>query len=146
MSDPNKPQDKPKIIIDSDWKAEAQREKERLASETVQTGGTAGTAGSAGPAGTPQADFAGLINVLAMQALVSLGGVRGPGGQAFPPNPEMAKYHIDLLEVLEAKTRNNLTPQEKRMLDLTLYELRMRYVQVVGAATGISGLAGEPEE
>ncbi len=146
MSDPNKPQDKPKIIIDSDWKAEAQREKERLASEAAQTGGgSAGAAGATGPAGAPQADFAGLINVLAMQALVSLGGVRGPGGQPFPPNPEMAKYHIDLLEVLEARTRNSLTPEEKRMLDLTLYELRMRYVQVVGAATGIGGLAGEEE-
>jgi hypothetical protein len=144
MSDTSKPQDKPRIIIDSDWKAEAQREKERLASQTAETGAGA-AAGATGPGGVPQADFAGLINVLAMQALVSLGGVRGPGGQPFPPNPEMAKYHIDLLEVLEARTRNNLTPEEKRILDLTLYELRMRYVQVVGAATGIGGLADEEE-
>jgi hypothetical protein len=140
MSDPNKPQDKPKIIIDSDWKAEAQREKERLASEATEPAGGAG-----GAAGVPQADFAGLINVLAMQALVSLGGVRGPGGQPFPPNPEMAKYHIDLLEVLEARTRNSLTPEEKRALDLTLYELRMRYVQVVGSATGIGGGLADEE-
>ncbi len=138
MSDPNKPQDKPKIIIDSDWKAEAQREKERLAKEATETSGEAG----AGAAGLPQADFAGLVNVLAMQALVSLGGMRGPGGQPYPANPEIAKYHIDLLEVLEAKTKPSLTPEEKRMIDLTLYELRMRYVQVVGSATGIGGMEG----
>ncbi len=140
MSDPNKPnQDKPKIIIDSDWKAEAQREKERLASEAAEAGS------AAGPAGLPQPDFAGLVNVLAMQALVSLGGMRGPGGQPYPANPEIAKYHIDLLEVLADKTKASLTPEEKRLIDLTLYELRMRYVQVVGSATGMGGggLAGE---
>jgi hypothetical protein len=141
MSDPNKPQDKPKIIIDSDWKAEAQREKERLAKEAAETGGEGG---GTGPGGLPQADFAGLVNVLAMQALVSMGGMRGPGGQPYPANPEIAKYHIDLLEVLGEKTKPSLTPEEKRMIDLTLYELRMRYVQVVGAATGMGGgLAGE---
>ncbi len=140
MSEPNKPQDKPKIIIDSDWKAEAQREKERLAKEAADAGGVE----AGGAAGLPQADFAGLVNVLAMQALVSLGGVRGPGGQPYPPNPEIAKYHIDLLEVLAEKTKSSLTPEEKRMIDLTMYELRMRYVQVVGAATGMGGgLAGE---
>jgi hypothetical protein len=140
MSDPNKPQDKPKIIIDSDWKAEAQREKERLAAEAAE----AGPEGAGGPAGLPQADFAGLVNVLAMQALVSMGGMRGPGGQPYPANPEIAKYHIDLLEVLGEKTKASQTPEEKRMIDLTLYELRMRYVQVVGAATGMGGgMAGE---
>lgn len=131
MSDPNKPQDKPRIIIDSDWKAEAQREKERLAHEAAETGGSA--------AGLPQADFAGLVNVLAMQALVSLGGMRGPDGQPYPPNPEIAKYHIDLLEVLADKTKAALSAEEKRMVDLTLYELRMRYVQIVGAVTGAGG-------
>ncbi len=143
MSDPNKPGDeKPKIIIDSDWKEEARREKERLASEAESA--APGAAG-AGPAGLPEADFAGLINVLAMQALVSLGGMRGPGGQALPPNPEIAKYHIDLLEVLAEKTKDSMTPDEKRTLDLTLYELRMRFVQVVGAASGLGGAPGEEE-
>mgnify|MGYP000347910004 CR=1 FL=1 len=132
-------QDKPKIIIDSDWKAEAQREKERLASQAAEA---AGSAGAAGP--LPEADFAGLVNILMMQALVGLGGVRGPDGRPYPPNPEIAKYNIDLLAVLEDKTRNNLSAEEKRLLELALYELRMRYVQMVGAATGMAGLGGMP--
>lgn len=130
MSDKGK-EDKPKIIIDSDWKAEAQREKERLAHEEAEMGGR-----EAG--GLPQADFPGLVNILMMQALVGLGGMRGAGGQPIPPNPEVAKYNIDLLSVLEEKTRNNLTAEERRLLDLALYELRMRYVQVIGAATGVT--------
>lgn len=145
MSDPNK--DKPKIIIDSDWKAEAQREKERLAEEEAASRPAAPTAAAEGPgvAAPPQADLAGIVNILAMQALVGLGGMRGAGGQPIPPNLEIAKYNIDLLSVLEEKTRNNVSPEEKRMLDLTLYELRMRYVQTVSAASNITGgLGGEP--
>ena len=42
----------------------------------------------------------------------------------------MAKHHIDTLAVLEEKTKNNLTPEEQRMLDGALYEARMRYVNV----------------
>jgi len=146
MADTDKPkQEKPKIIIDDDWKAEAQREKERLAQETQQQ--TSGAA--AGVAAPPVADFAALVNVLAMQAMICLGGVRGPGGQAIPPNPEMAKFHIDLLDVLDQKCRGNLSDEEKRTLDVTLYELRMRYVQMVSASgapgTGGVGPAGAPE-
>lgn len=144
MADKGKP-DKPKIIIDSDWKAEAQREKERLAEESAAPG--AGT-GSRNPelSGLPEADFAGLVNILMMQALVGLGGMRGAGGQPIPPNPEVAKYNIDLLGVLEEKTRNNLSAEEKKLLDLALYELRMRYVQLIGAATGVTAPGQVPEE
>ena len=80
-----------------------------------------------------------------MQALVSLGGMRGPGGQPYPANPEIAKYHIDLLEVLAEKTKAGLTPEEKRLIDMTLYELRMRYVQVIGSSTGLGGSLGGEE-
>ena len=38
--------------------------------------------------------------------------------------------HIDTLAVLEEKTANNLSPEEKRLLDSALYETRMRYVNV----------------
>jgi len=125
---------KPKIIVDDDWKAEAQREKERLAREVEQQAQVP----QGEVAAPPKADFAGLVNVLTMQALVSLGGVRSPSGQVIPPNLDLAKYYIDLLDVLEQKCRNNLTEEEKRLLDVTLYELRMRYVQAV-SASGVPG-------
>ncbi len=112
-----------KIIVDDDWKAEAQREKERLTQQT---------AAPAGPA--PDASFAELINVIAVQALASLGALGGPGGERLPPNLEAAKHFVDMLQVLEDKTRNNLTPEEKRLLDSVIYEMRMRYVQFASAA------------
>lgn len=110
-----------KIQVDDDWKNQAAAEKARLA-ETAET---------EGPRGMPEASFAGLVQLIAMQALVGLGGFAGPGGQEIPPNLELAKHHIDLLDMLDSKTKNNLQPEEKRLLDTTLHQLRMAYVEAV---------------
>lgn len=109
------------LHIDDDWKSEAAAEKERLAQAVEGQDAT-----------LPQATFPGLVQTLAMQAMVGLGGFAGADGQPLPPNPDMAKFHIDLLDVLEAKTKGNLAPEEKRLLDSILNELRMAYVQVIG--------------
>lgn len=116
------------LHIDSDWKTEAAQEKERLAKQERTSRPTAGA--------EPAANFIELINMMAMQAAIGLGGYQGPGGERFPPNPNMAKHHIDLLEVLEKKTAGNLTEEEKRILDGVMYELRLQYVQAVSAPRG----------
>ncbi len=125
------------LHIDSDWKEEAAREKERLVEQErkeQREKGTVGTVGAEAPA-----TFIELINLLAMQAAIGLGGLQGPGGERIPPNPMAAKHHIDLLEVLESKTEGNLTDDEKRTLDGVLHELRMQYVQAVTAPPPKSG-------
>jgi len=106
-----------KIIVDDDWKAEAKQEKERLAEESAQH------------EPIPGASFVELINMIAMQAMVGMGGMAGPGGERIPPNLEIAKHYVDMLQVLEDKTKNNLTEDEKTLLDQVLYEIRMRFVQ-----------------
>ena len=116
------------LHIDADWKTEAAQEKERLIAEEKKTA-VAGT-GSAAPAGS----FLELVNLIAMQAAVGLGGYQGPGGERIPPNPEAAKFHIDLLEVLQEKTKGNLSDEETKVLDNVLYELRMHFVQVTTGA------------
>ncbi|MGD2108206.1 MAG: DUF1844 domain-containing protein [Phycisphaerae bacterium] len=119
-----------RIHIDSDWKAEAAREKERLAKQEEAERAKAAEAGVGGDAaGGVAPQFIELINLIAMQAAVGLGGFKGPGGETIPPNPVAAKHHIDLLEVLREKTEGNLTDDEKKTLDAVLYELRMHYVQ-----------------
>ena len=120
------------LHIDSDWKEEAAREKERLSEQEKAAGDTATGAGAGAPAEVGPPTFFELINILAMQAAIALGGYQGPGGERIPPNYPAAKHHIDLLAVLEEKTRGNITEEEKRALDGVLYELRMQYVQVVG--------------
>ena len=120
------------LHIDADWKTEAVQEKERLAEEDQVIAGAPGAVPG-------QPAFADLVNMLAMQAAIALGGFQGPGGERIPPNPAAAKHHIDLLDVLDNKTKGNLTDDEKRVLDTALYELRMQYVQRAGATPPPAG-------
>ncbi len=113
----------PKIIIDSDWKVQAQREKEQLAKEAEQKA-------AHGPLPSPQ--FLEILNMLAMQAMIGLGGMQMPDGKVIPPDVSLAQHHIDLLDVLKQKTKGNLDEQEQKIFDATVHELRMAYVQVVG--------------
>ena len=70
-----------------------------------------------------------LVNSLMTQVLLYLGEL-APRGVEPQVNLDMAKFNIDLLGVLEEKTKGNLVPDEQKMLDTALYETRMRYVQV----------------
>ncbi len=77
----------------------------------------------------PPATFELLIVSLAIQAQMQLGGDGVPEGR--PPDLEVARHSIDLLDVLKTKTQGNLTIEESRLLDNTLTELRFRYIQRV---------------
>ncbi|MFH1746341.1 MAG: DUF1844 domain-containing protein [Planctomycetota bacterium] len=120
-----------KIIVDDDWKAEAQAEKERLAQQEA-----------AGPEVLPDPNFPELINLISIQAMVGLGLLGGPGGERIPPNMEVAKHFIDLLQVLDDKTKNNLTAEEQGLLNQVVYDLRMRYVQM--SSGGMPPAPGAP--
>lgn len=121
------PSEEPKLIIDSDWKAEAQAEKEKLAQETASKGA------AAGPDALPEPDFRTVVSMLASQALMYLGAFPDEQGRAVVV-PEYAKMHIDLLDVLKEKTKGNLNPEEDEELDQVLVELRNRFVQILGYA------------
>ncbi len=73
-------------------------------------------------------DFSGLVLSLASTALMHLG-ASAPDGAAPPVNLPRAQEMIDLLGVLEAKTKGNLTPDESALLTNILYTLRLRYVE-----------------
>ncbi len=125
-----------KLQIDDDWKNAAAAEKEKLAAE-VEGKDRQSAAQEMGP--LPDPSFIEIIQILAMQAMVGLGGMQGPGGQAIPPNLEIAKHHIDLLAVLEQKTQGKLEQQEQQILNTTLYQLRIAYVEAMQGGTGAPG-------
>ncbi|MFQ5463648.1 MAG: DUF1844 domain-containing protein [Phycisphaerae bacterium] len=118
------------IYVDSDWKEEAAREKARLAEQEAKR---KASSGQAGPSEGGSPIFLELVNFLAMQAMIGLGGYRGPGGESIPPNADVARHHIDMLTALSEKTKGNLTDEESKMLEGVLYELRMHFVQQAGA-------------
>jgi hypothetical protein len=70
--------------------------------------------------------------MLVTQALFALG-VLGVKGQERPePDLGLAKYNIDMLEMLEEKTKGNLTEEEQKVLTDTLNQIRMAYVKIAG--------------
>lgn len=134
--------DAPKIIVDSDWKAQAQAEKERLAAKEAAAKPAAKPAAAPGQADAPSHGaaaesaegeitlFEELLRMLASQALLYMGAFPDPStGQAIL-SPEMAKLHIDMLGMLEEKTKGNLTETESQVIRSYLHELRMQYVEI----------------
>ena len=74
--------------------------------------------------------FIGFIVSLAHTAAVHFGDVPDPvSGQTIEANLPAAQQMIDILSLLEEKTRGNLTAEERNLLDQILYELRLRYVE-----------------
>jgi len=78
----------------------------------------------------PPATFEFLVASLRFQAEVSMGLLKM--SEDSEPDPEAARHFIDLLAMLEEKTQNNLSLEERRMLENSLTELRFRFVQVAG--------------
>jgi hypothetical protein len=76
----------------------------------------------------PGPGFYDLAAMLAEPAAIYLGDAPLPDGQ-WAENLEMARLHIDLLDVLRQKTAGNLSAQESAFLEDLLYRLRVRYVQ-----------------
>jgi uncharacterized protein DUF1844 len=74
--------------------------------------------------------FLGFVLSLAHTAAVHFGDVPDPvSGQTIPANLPAAQQMIDILALLEEKTRGNLTAEERQLLEQILYELRLRYVE-----------------
>jgi hypothetical protein len=128
MSEPEK-----KIIIDEDWKTQVQAEKEAMArkpaAETAaESPGPQASRERLGP--LPEPTLTDLLTMLSAQAMIALSAYADPKEGKRPEQLEQAKYFIDMLAVLEAKTQGNRTPEEISLLSQSLHELRIGYMSV----------------
>ena len=81
--------------------------------------------------GASSINFASFVLSLVHTAAVHFGDVADPStGERHGPNLQLAQQMIDILAMLEEKTRGNLLAEERQLIDQVLYELRMRYVEV----------------
>lgn len=99
----------------------------------------------------PPANFQFLVESILMQAQMQLGLFKFGGKEdeeEAEPNLPLARHSIDLLAMLEEKTRNNLTMEESRLLSNGLTELRFSYVQISDELTSgkSSGQSGSESE
>jgi hypothetical protein len=132
---------KPKIVSDEGWKEEARKEKEKLKDQTTfktKSSGDIGDAvageGEAFSGGLPPANFLTLVQSYRIQALFCLGMFKLPDAEQGEINLDAAKHNIDMLQVLEDKTKGNLTEEESRFISQVLHEVRMAYVQLASPA------------
>jgi hypothetical protein len=74
-------------------------------------------------------DFTGFVVSLSHTALFQLGLIKIPGGAEPKRDLQGARQTIDLLALLEEKTKGNLTEQEAKILKESLFQLRMAFVE-----------------
>ncbi|MGO8987962.1 MAG: DUF1844 domain-containing protein [bacterium] len=77
----------------------------------------------------PVIDFSQFIFSLSTSALIQLGEIQDPFTQKAEKNLPLAKQTIDLIGMLKEKTKGNLTPEEGKIIENLLYDLRMRFVK-----------------
>jgi hypothetical protein len=96
---------------------------------TVDRLDTAIRSANPGMAALPEMSFERVLQSLYMQALMQLGGMTQEGQQ---PQVDLlgARQTIDMLAVLDAKTKGNLTDTEAKLMDTALFELRMGFLEV----------------
>jgi hypothetical protein len=139
--------EQPSLHIDTDWKKQAQEEKKRLAEKAQQEQAAKPQAAAAVPvpgaspaASTsargrkgqreiPPASIATLAQSLMTQTLYYLTELAYQGGDPVA-NLDMARHNIDTLTIVEEKTANNLTDDERHALDLALHNARSRFINV----------------
>jgi len=76
----------------------------------------------------PKPDFMMVVSMFATQAFIALGQMPDPASGQATPNLGLAKHMIDMLAVLEEKTKGNLSEQEATATENLLHQLRMAYV------------------
>ncbi len=82
-----------------------------------------------GAAGLPPVDFHTFVLSLGSSALLHLGELEHPEAGATKRDLPLAKHTIDILAMLQEKTKGNLTPPEEKLIESLLYDLRLRYVE-----------------
>ena len=82
-----------------------------------------------GPGALPPVDFHTFVLSLGSSALLHLGELEHPEAGAPQKDLSLAKHTIDMLAMLEQKTKGNLTPAEEKLIESLLYDLRLRYVE-----------------
>ncbi len=109
--------------------AEADRQKPADGPADARDARTEKGPADAEEAGLPEMNFAGFVLSLSTTAMYHFGDFPDPVTKEARRNLVAAKQTIDILNILQTKTKGNLDEDEKQLLEGILYELRMRYVK-----------------
>jgi hypothetical protein len=76
----------------------------------------------------PEINFTTFVLSLASSALIYMGEMQNPQTGEKEENLALAKQNIDILNILDQKTKGNLTSDEQKLLEQLLFDLRIKYV------------------
>lgn len=133
--------------VDESWKEQASEEKEKLTDTPVQQADSAAVEsqpeaasqasaqpetaeGGSEKAQEIEVNFLNYVTSLGFQAMIFMGEIPNPMTNEVEKNLTQAKFLIDTLAMLKEKTAGNLNDQESSLLESSIYELQMRYVQI----------------
>lgn len=133
--------DEPEIHVDEDWKSQVEAEREAAEQQAGPQDGSQSAEPSAPPASLEL-----LITTMAAQGVSSLGLAPDPMTQKSSINLSLAKFHIDMLTMLEEKTEGNRSEAEEELLGNTLHELRMLYVAVSKSPEKFAAAGGDQDD
>lgn len=114
---------------DDEFKVIDRRSANRDDEKPKKTKGEDFTMEEAKDAGPQDIDFSTLVFSLATGALIQMGLAPDPMTKKVSKNLGLAKQNIDILGILQAKTKGNLSPDEDKMLESLLTEVRLKYVE-----------------
>ena len=100
--------------VDESWKNQVEKEKTAAAQNNEKY---------------HEPTFQIFLTSLVMQAMISLGKLQNPVSNKIDKNLEQARFLLDTINIIKEKTVNNLTKEETDMLNESLYNLRMLYIQ-----------------
>jgi hypothetical protein len=120
-------------VVDKRVEAEAAEKKEKVKTEIKTQGKEARKEAQAEESPpVPEVTFSAFVYSLSTSALVHLGEIPEPITEKMDKNLPLAKQTIDILGILQEKTKGNLAQEEENLLSSFLYDLRMRYVKAIG--------------
>ena len=82
--------------------------------------------------------FSYIVDTFRSSASISMGKMKNPVTNKTDINLDQAKYYMDLLNMLQRKTKNNLTDYEEQMLINTVSELKMNFIEVKNSINNVN--------
>ena len=90
--------------------------------------------------------FSYVVDTFRSSASISMGKIEHPVTKKVDINLDQAKYYLDILSMLQKKTKNNLTEYEEQMLINIVSELKMNYIEIKQSIDDVNGASGKMDK
>jgi hypothetical protein len=120
------------VVRDRRFTAQKEGEEEAAPKKEEQREESKGEDASGQEIPLPEINFTNFLLSISTSALIQLGEIPDPATKQGVKELPLAKQTIDLIGMLKEKTKGNLTPEEEKLMEYILYDLRMRYVKAAG--------------